>query len=177
MIQPPNEVTLNHIRDLIQEMTEGMSLRPRTYGTPSELEAIWHVTLAVESILLTSLPMQWDALQKAKQDICQREKWPTSLPFSAHVTDEAKFMLVLKDLREAYFQRIGAFQRIGVSPSDHLVGHRRRFFRFIQECGKLLGKSDEETADLLKDPSWFFCFDDGMAPEDAVQEYREKCPT
>ena len=64
---------------------------------------------------------------------------------------------------------------MSISPPDPLKKHRERFFRFIQECGKLLGKNDKETAELLKDPSWFFCFDDGMTPENAVQEYREKC--
>lgn len=52
--------------------------------------------------------------------------------------------------------------------------HQEKFFRFIRECGKLLGKTDEETAKLVEDPSWFFCFDDGLTPELAVREYLRK---
>ena len=51
---------------------------------------------------------------------------------------------------------------------------RDQFFTFIRECGKLLGKNDKETASLLEDPSWFFCFDDGMTPREAVNEYLQK---
>lgn len=51
---------------------------------------------------------------------------------------------------------------------------RLEFFTFIRECGKILEKTDEETAKLLEDPSWFFCFDDGMTPQDAVIEYLQK---
>lgn len=49
-----------------------------------------------------------------------------------------------------------------------------RFFTFIRECGKLLGKNDEETAKLVDDPSWFYCFDDRLTPQEAVNEYLQK---
>jgi hypothetical protein len=34
--------------------------------------------------------------------------------------------------------------------------------------------SDDKKADLVEDLSWFFCFDDGMSPEEAVEEAKSK---
>jgi hypothetical protein len=53
-----------------------------------------------------------------------------------------------------------------------------RYFRFIRECATLRGvqDTDEERA-MLKDHSWFFCFDDGMTAQEAVNEYRKKVET
>lgn len=48
---------------------------------------------------------------------------------------------------------------------------RNQFFMFIRECGKLLAKNDEETSKLLDDPSWYYCFVDGMTPQESVKEY------
>ncbi len=48
---------------------------------------------------------------------------------------------------------------------------RDQFFTFIRECGKILGKNDEETSKLLDDQSWFYCFDDGMTPQETVGMY------
>lgn len=31
----------------------------------------------------------------------------------------------------------------------------------------------QKQAELLNDPSWFFCFDDGLTPELAVAEYQK----
>lgn len=50
---------------------------------------------------------------------------------------------------------------------------KNRFFTFLRECGRLLGKDDNQTAELIEDPSWFFCFDDGLTPTEAVRKYQE----
>jgi hypothetical protein len=52
------------------------------------------------------------------------------------------------------------------------------FFEWVGECVKLMGGTLPQGEYLLpdKDPSWFWCYDDGMKPEDAVAEYREKNP-
>ena len=51
---------------------------------------------------------------------------------------------------------------------------KNKFFTWITEVGKLAGWSSDETADRVEDPSWFYCFDDGMRPEDALAEARSK---
>lgn len=57
------------------------------------------------------------------------------------------------------------------------ASHQDRFFRWVRECAKLLGIVGTEKEPLLvEDRSWFFCFDDGMTPEQAVAEYRSKHP-
>lgn len=49
-----------------------------------------------------------------------------------------------------------------------------RYFTFIKTCAELLGITEpEKQANLLEDPSWYFCFDDGLTPEQAVKEYQE----
>ena len=47
-----------------------------------------------------------------------------------------------------------------------------RFFSWVVECCALLGWRREEGERLFPgaDPSWFFCYDDGMSPEEAVAE-------
>lgn len=50
------------------------------------------------------------------------------------------------------------------------------FFIFIKRSGELLGMDAEEAASLIDDPSWFFCYDDGLTPEQAVAEYKSKNP-
>jgi hypothetical protein len=51
---------------------------------------------------------------------------------------------------------------------------RERFFTFVKQCGQLLGLDDEQTAKLLNDSSWFFCFDDGMTPEQSVEAFKAR---
>jgi predicted RNase H-like HicB family nuclease len=51
---------------------------------------------------------------------------------------------------------------------------RNRYFEFIEKCGELLGRNIEQQADMVEDVSWFGCYDDGMTPEEAVKEYKEK---
>ena len=46
-----------------------------------------------------------------------------------------------------------------------------RFFSWIYECSKILGVAGES---LVEDPSWYWCYDDGMTPEEATEEYKEK---
>ena len=49
-----------------------------------------------------------------------------------------------------------------------------RFFTWLKKVGELAGWSTEETAKRVEDPSWFYCYDDGMKPEDAVAEAKSK---
>lgn len=52
-----------------------------------------------------------------------------------------------------------------------------RFFHFVRECAKLLGIADTDgEAKLVEDKSWYFCFDDGMTPAEAVAKYRATHP-
>jgi hypothetical protein len=50
------------------------------------------------------------------------------------------------------------------------------FFIFIKRSGELLGMDAEEAACLIDDPSWFFCYDDGLTAEQAVAKYKESHP-
>ncbi|CAK0759811.1 hypothetical protein CCP1ISM_930006 [Azospirillaceae bacterium] len=47
------------------------------------------------------------------------------------------------------------------------------FFEWVKECCKELKWDVKEGVKLLPeaDPSWFYCYDDGMTPEAAVKEY------
>ena len=49
---------------------------------------------------------------------------------------------------------------------------RDKFFRYITECAALLGC---DAAELLNDPCWIWCMDDGLTPAEAVAKYREAC--
>jgi hypothetical protein len=51
---------------------------------------------------------------------------------------------------------------------------RNKFFTWITKVGELAGWSREEIAGRLEDPCWFFCFDDGMKPEEALAEAKSK---
>lgn len=50
----------------------------------------------------------------------------------------------------------------------------KNFFQWVYECCKLMGKDKDYGHNLLpaKDPSWYWCFDDGMTPEEAVAKYK-----
>jgi hypothetical protein len=61
----------------------------------------------------------------------------------------------------------------------------KRFFRWIVECCELLGWPASAGENMLpeKDPCWFFAFDDGVSPHQAVSHYKTfgggewKCPS
>lgn len=55
---------------------------------------------------------------------------------------------------------------------------QERFFQWVAKCCALLGKPPEWGANLMpsEDPSWFFCYDDKMTPEEAVAKYRATHP-
>lgn len=59
-------------------------------------------------------------------------------------------------------------------PDESLI--EKGFFPWVAKCCEIAGWSLEDGRYLMPeyDPSWFFCFDDGMAPEQAVEEYRSK---
>ncbi len=53
------------------------------------------------------------------------------------------------------------------------------YFGFIKRVRELLGKSseaddEEDFLAMCNDVNWWGCFDDGMTPEQAVEEYRRK---
>ena len=49
-----------------------------------------------------------------------------------------------------------------------------RFFLWVAKCCKLLGKDKSYGRNMMpsEDPSWYFCFDDGLKPEEAVAKYQ-----
>jgi len=54
-----------------------------------------------------------------------------------------------------------------------------RYFNWIKECRTLLGKQSgpddgDDFITMCNDISWFGCFDDGMNPKEAVDEYKRK---
>jgi hypothetical protein len=53
------------------------------------------------------------------------------------------------------------------------------YFDWIKACRDLLGKPSgpndgEDFLKMVNDVSWFGCFDDGMSPDEAVNEYKRK---
>ncbi len=63
---------------------------------------------------------------------------------------------------------------IELTEEELKVRLRNNFFKWFTEVSRLAGWSHEETGKRIKDPSWFFCFDDGMKPEYALEEARSK---
>ena len=47
-----------------------------------------------------------------------------------------------------------------------------KFFQWIASICKLMEQPASYGESLIKDPCWFYCFDDGMSPEEALQEAR-----
>jgi hypothetical protein len=47
------------------------------------------------------------------------------------------------------------------------------YFELIRDVFNLMGKPVIEGKDMINDPNWFGCWDDGMTPEDSVREYNE----
>ena len=46
------------------------------------------------------------------------------------------------------------------------------FFEWVAKCCDLMGKPRSYGKEMLPDidPSWFYCYDDGLSPEEAVEE-------
>lgn len=44
---------------------------------------------------------------------------------------------------------------------------RQKYFIWFHQVGDLGKWNDEERVERVKDMSWFWCFDDGMTPEQA----------
>jgi hypothetical protein len=49
-----------------------------------------------------------------------------------------------------------------------------KYYEWIAEVCKVLGKPIEYGEKLAIDVNWFTCWDDGMSPEGAVNEARSK---
>jgi len=48
------------------------------------------------------------------------------------------------------------------------------YFEWIKEICKLLNRPAEDGGILVEDVSWFGCYDDGMSPQQAIDEATEK---
>jgi hypothetical protein len=47
------------------------------------------------------------------------------------------------------------------------------YFQFIAQCCRLLGRDPvKDGVEMLNDPNWHSCWEDGETPESAVAEYR-----
>lgn len=60
------------------------------------------------------------------------------------------------------------------SLTEENLKKRNEFFTWITAVGGIAGWSKDEIAQRVSDPSWFFCFDDGMTPEQALAEAKSK---
>lgn len=49
-----------------------------------------------------------------------------------------------------------------------------KFYEWIADCCKELGWPIEKGCILIEDDSWYWCYDDGMTPEEAVKECLDK---
>ena len=49
--------------------------------------------------------------------------------------------------------------------------HNTSFYRWLFEVGTLLKLTNDETANLIEDISWLGCYDDGMTPKEAIEEF------
>ena len=62
-----------------------------------------------------------------------------------------------------------------VSMKELEARHRERWYNFVFKCSVLLGIEGDmdKVKDMFwNDPSWFWTFDDGMTPEEAVAKYK-----
>ena len=48
-----------------------------------------------------------------------------------------------------------------------------KFFEWVVECCRHLGKPATYGETLLQDPCWFFAFDDGLTAKQAVSKYKD----
>ena len=48
-----------------------------------------------------------------------------------------------------------------------------KFFEWVARCCEILGKPKEYGSNMMpeEDPCWFGAYDDGLTPEEAVEEY------
>jgi len=58
--------------------------------------------------------------------------------------------------------------RVEEDPLDTEI--HRQYFKWIANVCGVLKWDIMKGADLIGDPSWFYCYEDGLTPEEAVQE-------
>lgn len=165
------------LRKHIDDVYEGCEKYPEMWGTPAEIEAIWRQTMLVEALLLYPGRSPHDSITAAgdaARQVLNAHGWPSSFAFHGHVQERRALLAVLKEWREAYCKilRGPSNGTMKIDETAMKAALQNRYFTFLRECGLLLGKNDEETSKLVDDPSWFACFDDGLAPADAVREYK-----
>lgn len=51
---------------------------------------------------------------------------------------------------------------------------RDKYFSWVADVSKVIGINPKDAGWIVQDVSWFYCYDDGMTPEEAVAEAREK---
>lgn len=49
-----------------------------------------------------------------------------------------------------------------------------KFFSWLAEVCAELDKPAEFGVELVEDESWYFCYDDGLTPQQAVKEFKGK---
>ena len=98
------------LKQHVVETMEAMRLRPRLFGRPAELEAMWHVLLVIEANLTE--PRTTGSLNltmiEARAPIQRRHKWPGPIPLSSHGLDEAALMEVLWEMRANFLAILSA---------------------------------------------------------------------
>lgn len=70
-------------------------------------------------------------------------------------------------------REVTVFDEVSDEKLNALVGAPNKFFEFIAACAALLKMPKAYGEELLKDRCWFFCFDDGLTPEQAVEKYKQ----
>lgn len=170
---PAKSALESSLRKHIDDVYEGCEKYPEMWGTPAEIEAIWRQTMLVEALLLYPGRSPHDSITAAgdaARRVLSAHGWPSSFAFHGHVQERRALLVVLKEWRQAYCEILRGPEKVDMAAMKAAL--QNRFFTFLRECGRLLGKNDEETSKLVDDPSWFACFDDGLAPADAVREYK-----
>ncbi len=61
-----------------------------------------------------------------------------------------------------------------IDPEELKKIHRELWFMWLKDVCVLLDKPSTYGIELMKDMSWFYCFDDGLSPAQAVAEARSK---
>lgn len=51
---------------------------------------------------------------------------------------------------------------------------RNKYFKWIVEVCRCMGLPSKMGVHFVQDPNWYGCYDDGMSPEAALQEAKDK---
>ena len=77
------------------------------------------------------------------------------------------YVLSVADLQElAWYMEKLETESMGKKDEIH---PSPRYFKWIAQCCKELNWETKEGDQLVEDPNWFGCYDDGMTPKEAVE--------